>query len=95
MKRRQFKKLCKKARVLLIALGEPAGDFSKRNTFIGRHGFAYAWGINNGPEWYDAWFVLSQLIADETATWSEYETNPYPTSIGIFRYAQKLVEERQ
>ncbi|WP_444886016.1 hypothetical protein [Microbulbifer sp. PSTR4-B] len=105
MKARQYKKLCKQARALLIALGEPASDFSKEDDSItvkGRHVWVYVWGINTGPDyfgecdWYDAWHVLSQRIADETATWGPYEQFPYRSSIkktiAVLRYAQQQVE---
>ncbi|WP_444914669.1 hypothetical protein [Microbulbifer sp. TRSA007] len=102
MKARQYKKLCKKARALLIALGEPIDAFSQEYEHMGRLECAYVWGINTGPDysgeydWWDAWYILSNQVADKTATWEEHEENPYRTSItgtiGILRYARQMVE---
>ncbi|MCO1336205.1 hypothetical protein MO867_17890 [Microbulbifer sp. OS29] len=105
MKARQYKKLCKKARTLLIALGESAFKFYEEYDYVmdcGHLKSAYVWGVYEAPdyfgesEWYSAWNLLDQRVADETANWGPEEQNPYRTSIKgtirVLSYARTLAE---
>lgn len=94
MKARQYKKLCKKAMIILVKAGWKHGNFSVDESGCshrGRRSYTSVYGWNtfsdyNGEcDWFDAWYMLYSRVADLTADWENYhgedDKNPYEKSV--------------
>lgn len=107
MKPRQYKKLCKKAKDILVGGGLDEDWFSVEDEYRevdGKTQWFRCWGLNTGPDywgecdWFDAWFILSDRVAIDTADWEsctgDDSDRPYKTSItdtiGILRHGRLM-----
>lgn len=95
MKARQYKKLCKKAMELLVAMGADRNNFSEDCKDVVHRGktlWPVVFGLNTGPDfdgeydWHPAWTLLHENVINETADWDSYrgragDPDPYDKSI--------------
>lgn len=98
MNPRQYKKLCKKAKEILISGGMSEKHFSK--DWENCHGkYILCWGVDYGPDyfgecdWNPAWHVLSTDVTDDTTIYSEsgsdFSNCPIKTP-DVLRHARQM-----